>query len=433
MLVEIFGDRWQILESTGSGKQGSTHRVSDLTGSTSTPMILKELNDQHDAERRRRMHREVAAMQSLSHPRIPRVCDSNTALFESTEKLYVVMDFIAGSTLAKYVAQHGPMAVADAVQTMLGITEVVSHCHERGVVHRDIKPDNIIIRANNIHDPVLLDFGFAFNRDEPTNNLNTESGQRIGNHFLILPELQSNSADKRSPVSDLSMCCGILHFMLTGSFPVQLADEQNQAPHRREKYRAIANTYSTQLRSRLDSIFDKGFAMIVAERFQSAKDLHLSLRSLADALLPGASAESNPSSLLRERLASFQASGEYAARTSGMMALQELFSTIENSLRTFAPTLGEGWRGLFESGGDTPSRLWYHRGYSLFHTMYTEKRVAVSYEGQIFGSEIVIFATKVGTTVREEIYRYPLGASPDHDQLDQALRRPVEEALLEKL
>jgi len=63
---EIWGGRWKVTTRAGSGGQGSAHVVEDQTGVVTTPMVLKRLNNQRDAERRRRMHREVAALQSLN-------------------------------------------------------------------------------------------------------------------------------------------------------------------------------------------------------------------------------------------------------------------------------------------------------------------------------------------------------------------------------
>jgi len=187
------------------------------------------------------MHREVTALQTLDHPGIPKLLDSNSSEFDSESVLYLIMEYIEGPTLAEVVG-NGTLSLTDAQRLLLGLLEILEYTHRRGIVHRDIKADNVILGDGRAEKPVLIDFGLSFNKEEELSSPLTHSGQQLGNRFLVLPELQLTSSLQRDPRSDLTQCVGVLFYAVTGVVPVALMDESSRLPHQH----APSNPYGRQ-------------------------------------------------------------------------------------------------------------------------------------------------------------------------------------------
>jgi serine/threonine-protein kinase len=135
------------------------------------------------------MFREVASLQTLDIQGVPKVVESNADRYNDLrQNLYLVLDYIRGATLQERI-QDGCLLLPDAISLLLKLVDIASYCHDQGVVHRDIKPDNVILKSNDVNNPVLLDFGQSFNHSDATDAL-TVTDQQLGNRFISLPELQ---------------------------------------------------------------------------------------------------------------------------------------------------------------------------------------------------------------------------------------------------
>jgi len=272
--------RWEAVSDGMGGGQSDTKIVVDRTGALAGKHFLKILRSQNDPVRRRRMFREVTAYQTLKHRGIPQLVDTNADCYEDIEhKLYLVTEFIQGQTLEERIGA-GVLGFEDAVALVMTLLETVRYCHGETVLHRDIKPDNVMLRSGSISDPVLVDFGLSFNKTDPS-AMETLPDEEVGNRFLRLPEFNPGSVNKRSDVSDVTLCCGILQYALTGLIPGGLSTGFAQRPHQRDDIRrALETNVPEAKRHNLLRIFDQGFRDDPEHRWQSASQLSEALQNL---------------------------------------------------------------------------------------------------------------------------------------------------------
>lgn len=271
--------QWIISETMGRGGQGEVFKVTDSIDSCF--YALKFLNKQSDEERRQRMFMEVCNVKHLSDRHLMNITYSNAEKYKDlSEKLYYVSDFIDGISLEQYVETHD-ISYAEAISFYMEFLKTIECCHNNGIIHRDIKPDNIMLKQGNLDDFVLIDFGLSFNLEDDDGC--TPTNQQLGNRFLILPELVSGtSQQKRSLESDLSQSAAILLYVLTGEIPNALFDGEGKPPHKRDNAKRIISEKvenNTVLKS-LNYFFDKAFSNNLSERYHSAGDMRREMATL---------------------------------------------------------------------------------------------------------------------------------------------------------
>jgi Protein kinase domain. len=266
---EIIFERFKVVKMLNPGGQGETAVVQDLLMDNSI-CVIKVLKEYVNQERISRMKHEIKILKKMSCNGIPRYKNDN--FDDSTnERKYFTMEYIEGSDL-RTTCQKATKNFDIIMCAFLRLLELVSLCHENGVVHRDIKPENIICRNNDLRDIVLIDFGIAYDEENEGENL-TAIGQELGNRFLSLPELTIHKKDKHDKIADITLCIGILFFMLSGQPATRLVDEDGKKPH--ERVNAIINLQwigSNRLHY-INAIFDKGFNINKEERYKSIADL----------------------------------------------------------------------------------------------------------------------------------------------------------------
>jgi serine/threonine-protein kinase len=269
-MIKTWQEKYRKGERIGKGGQGLTYFVNDLK--TDNQYAIKFLKEQKNIERRERMFIEISALKVLVHPFIPKLIDSNEDKFKNTDhELFMVNEYIPGSTLQDYILENGVMSFNQAIDFTIKTSGIIDFCHSKGFIHRDIKPDNIIVKDNDIAKPYLIDFGLSFNTDISANKNNTPSWQHLGNRFLSLPELRVSEGNKRDTRSDITMVCGILLFCLTGVHPTDLVDENMAKPHRRAKEKSVIDKIEDYRRPSINNFFDIAFNQGINDRWQSIK------------------------------------------------------------------------------------------------------------------------------------------------------------------
>jgi serine/threonine-protein kinase len=420
-------EKWEIVKSIGGGGQGDTFLVKPKD-STNLPQsfVLKKLKNQKDPERRKRMHREVAALSTLDCPGIPRLIESNSHQFDADVPLYMIGEFIEGKTLSQFLEYPAkPMGIGDAITLVLKLLETLQYCHNLGIVHRDIKPDNIIIRHNNIADPVVIDFGISFNESDAGGTILTEPGQQLGNRFLALPELQVNSSMQRDPRADITQCCGILFFAIAGSPPVTLLDCEGRKPHQRPESQKALAKHPDDLLAKVNGIFDRAFGTQIDYRWQSIPELHQALIACISETENARNAEQYIARIQNK----VSTSSDYARRQSFSKLSQQLVQEIYNVSQTVAAELGEGFGTIHNTTYINNRRIrqlninWTHLKFSERHGITNEflpNDFFPKFTGSATGNELVLLAEVNGEKV--ELLRTPLNCEPDMTALGERLR-----------
>jgi serine/threonine protein kinase len=266
----------------------------------------------------------------------PALIDHNTESYgDPNINLYAVFEFIPGPTLGEHIAATGCLALNDALALVTALLITLRVYHDVGSGHRDIKPDNIILRDGNPRSPVLIDFGLTFNVDEGAVD-DTPDWQQVGNRFLSLPEHAPFSANKRDLRSDLTFSVGILFFVLTGRHPVTLIDEEQRFPHQRTESRTLLHGIREQERLPLLTVFDVGFSPNLSHRWQSIEALMTQIDRITSRMANEDRDETRITDI-RER----------AAAKSGNMVIREGLDTVRARIRAAAKVaigeLGEGF------------------------------------------------------------------------------------------
>ena len=208
---KMLDNRYEILEVIGTGGmavvyKARCHRLNRL-------VAIKILRDDlaKDAEFRRRFHDESQAVAMLSHPNIMAVYDVS----RSSDVEYIVMELIDGITLKQYMQKKGaPLNWREALHFITQIMKALSHAHSRGIIHRDIKPQNImVLRDGSVK---VADFGIARLASAAQNTLTQEA---LGSVHYISPE--QARGDRTDARSDIYSAGVVLYEMLTGRLPFE--------------------------------------------------------------------------------------------------------------------------------------------------------------------------------------------------------------------
>ncbi len=166
-------------------------------------------------EARSRLETEARAMATLAHPNVAAVYD----IRKDDKELFLVMELIEGGTLWDWVRVHGPMPPRLAIQVMLPVLDAVGAAHEAGVIHRDLKPQNIMLSAGG--EPKVTDFGIAHVQASFGGTSYTRTGTVLGTWAFMAPE-QRHSARAVDERSDVYALGATLYSLLTAEPPFDL-------------------------------------------------------------------------------------------------------------------------------------------------------------------------------------------------------------------
>jgi len=273
-------NKYRIKKVLGQGGFGITYLAEDslldievcvkelfISGSstrgTNMTVMTQNLKEFSFAEFKERFLQEAKQLARFGHPNIVRVMD----FFEANNTAYVVMEYIAGKNIKDYIAENGVMTELQALPIIHQLFDAVEEVHNAGMLHRDLKPDNILLTTKNR--VVLIDFGSAREFTE---------GKTITQTAMLTPgfapiEQYSNRA-KRGTFTDIYALGATMYFMLTGHKPIAATDRYREplpAPHQ----------VNPQISTQLSSAVMMAMEMKEEDRFQSVGEFRLALQQMA--------------------------------------------------------------------------------------------------------------------------------------------------------
>ena len=254
----LLDNRYEILEVIGTGGmavvyKARCHRLNRL-------VAIKILKDEYsqDEEFRRRFHAESQAVAMLSHPNIVAVYDVST----SADADYIVMELIDGITLKQYMEKKGVLNWKETLHFAMQIAKALEHAHSRGIVHRDIKPHNVMVLKNG--SVKVADFGIA----RVMSKSNTLTKEALGSVHYISPEqAKGGRVDNRSDIYSLGV---VMYEMMTGRPPYDGESPVAVAIQHINGGAPMPSTLNPNIPGGLEQIIMKAMAVEPNDRYPSA-------------------------------------------------------------------------------------------------------------------------------------------------------------------
>lgn len=268
-MADVFGDRYEALDRVGDGGMATVFRGVDrqLQREVAIKVMHPHLASRQDA--RTRFSREAVAAARVKHPNIVEVYDSSK---ETDDKSYMITEFVHGETLSAFCTGHGPFLPQAAALIGHVIAGALLAAHQKGIVHRDIKPDNLMVSLDG--HIKLMDFGIATAMDMEGM---TATGAIVGSPAHMAPEqIEGEEVDHRCDLFALGI---VLYFLVTRRLPFHASN-----PH--ALFRQILEG-NHEPASRENPVVDRQFEAIIeqclsrhkSDRYANAEDLQIALGS----------------------------------------------------------------------------------------------------------------------------------------------------------
>ncbi|NLH63707.1 MAG: Stk1 family PASTA domain-containing Ser/Thr kinase [Erysipelotrichaceae bacterium] len=268
----IIANRYEVLSHLGKGGMADVFLGIDtiLNRQVAIKVLRTEMNT--DAVSILRFEREAQAAAALAHPNIVEIYDVG----DYKGHHYIVMEYVVGQTLKQVIKSRGPLLNEEAVDIMKQMCSAIAEAHSRGIIHRDIKPQNVIVKADG--SIKILDFGIATAKGAMQL---TQANNVMGSVHYLAPELAKG--EPSSPQSDIYALGICLYEMLAGDVPFKAEQAVQVAlKHMRDPMpdiRAVNNTVPQSI----ENIITRATAKLPAQRYRSCDEM---LRDISTCLRP---------------------------------------------------------------------------------------------------------------------------------------------------
>lgn len=258
---KILDDRYEIIELIGSGGMANVYKA--LCHRLNRYDAVKIMRDETAAntELRRRFRAESQAVAMLSHPNIVSVYDVS----HSDDVEYIVMELIDGITLKQYLQKKSVLDPSEVLDFTIQTAKALEHAHSKGIIHRDIKPQNIMLLKDGMIK--VADFGIA----SLENTIEENNGETVGSVHYIAPEQARGEApDARSDIYSLGI---VMYEMLTGKLPYVGNSDVEVAVKHMNTDPVTPRDIVPSIPEELERICLKAMNSNIDERYQSASEM----------------------------------------------------------------------------------------------------------------------------------------------------------------
>ncbi|MFK0523390.1 Stk1 family PASTA domain-containing Ser/Thr kinase [Paenibacillus illinoisensis] len=268
MIGHQLGGRYEVIERVGGGGMALVYKAQDLL--LNRNVAIKVLRQQfvHDEEFIRRFRREAQSAASLSHPNVVSIYDVG----QEDDVHYIVMEYVEGKNLNEIIKERAPLQVDEAVRIASQIADALDHAHHNQIIHRDIKPHNILIGRNGR--VKVTDFGIA---RAVTSTTITQTGSVVGSVHYFSPEHAKGIVTGEK--SDLYSLGIVLYQMLTGQLPFLGESPISVAlKHLQEEFDE-PRKFNPLIPQSVENVILKSMRKNPQERYQSAKEMQNDLET----------------------------------------------------------------------------------------------------------------------------------------------------------
>ncbi|MBR8840169.1 MAG: protein kinase [Stigonema ocellatum SAG 48.90 = DSM 106950] len=269
----LLNNRYRIIQILGGGGFGETFKAEDTQIPSNRCCVIKQLRQIHNNPQvyqlvQQRFQREAAILEELGDGsnQIPRLY----AYFSENGQFYLVQEYIEGQTLTAKVQQQGLMSESSVKEILTSILPVLDYVHSKGIVHRDIKPDNILIRSAD-GKPILIDFGAV---KETVGMTMTPSGNSTNSIVIGTPGFMPSEQSAGRPMfaSDIYSLGLTAIYLLTGKMPQELATDPATG-------NLLWREYALSVTPSFATLLDKAIQFNARYRFVNVREMLEALQS----------------------------------------------------------------------------------------------------------------------------------------------------------
>lgn len=262
-------DRYKLLRVIGGGGMANVYLGEDLILNREVAIKVLKMEYSNNHEFIERFRREAESAISLSNEHIVNIFDVG----QEDDIYYMVMEYVEGDTLKEHIQYNGPLSPSEAVAIMLQLTSALSHAHENGIIHRDVKPQNILM--NQYGNVKITDFGIA--RALSSTQL-TKTNDVIGSvHYLSPEQARGGTATKKSDIYSLGI---VLFELLTGRLPFSGESAVSVALKHMQTETPYVKSFQPDVPQSLENVVLKATAKNPLHRYQSIEEMHRDLETV---------------------------------------------------------------------------------------------------------------------------------------------------------
>lgn len=262
----VIANRYEVIQHIGKGGMADVFLAVDLILNRQVAIKILHNDLSRDVTNIVRFEREAQAAAALAHPYIVEIYDVG----EYKDHHFIVMEYLAGKTLKELIRQRAPLFLEEAIDLLKQLASAIATAHSKGIIHRDIKPQNVIVKSDG--SIKVLDFGIAVAKG----NLQlTRANNVMGSVHYLAPELAKGEA--ASPQSDIYALGVVFYEMLTGDVPFKAEQAvQIAMKHLREPVPSV-RLKNPKIPQAVDNICLKAMAKDKNDRYQTCEELLLDL------------------------------------------------------------------------------------------------------------------------------------------------------------